>query len=612
MIVQRFLFEDGNVTFAIGTKNGDVVNRDSGEVPLRKIFDFVTPTELERFENQDFIEEDEREEKERLAKLLRKKAPGRPRKNPLFGDTIFREQSTLSSGLINSKRPRGRPRRNTVSAPSFNGPQPGLEVRIPIGLRTSSVVADSENSSEIEATPRRLQYSMVAASGLAPPETSEEETSREVSMAGTQSPDIEPSPKKRKIESTGTLQCLAPRSTPMVRIPPDVRPKAISHPSQKSAQSGLVDLTGDETDSENVDTIKPLSYDSPKDSSPMLGIDEKRQTPLRQFQSHDNQQNSPASSSSDSLIGSTVVQRTQQSESHPSQATQKQANSTDNPFSLKDSPRSATKLPLLRNKTRESTPSTQHTSPNKSRPRKVSLTPHFPPAMTYNHNSYSPTDIRPVSSFSADSKNSSLPTRIQAPPHKRKRSPEPIESSNPTSKPSRTPVSSLLKPLQPTNYITDFFQPKRSPIKTLQLMEEEDDDESYKPIAHSSSPDSPSSEILVAQQHAQEGSEINYPTAHTHDEPSKQLTTNQSEESERDSEDDDDSVELELVSESIVRARAASSTRKPLSDVELQDAKSGDESNSDGKTGPDEDESSEEESSESDSLSSEVLVMRRS
>ena len=142
-------------------------------------------------------------------------------------------------------------------------------------------------------------------------------------------------------------------------------------------------------------------------------------------------------------------------------------------------------------------------------------------------------------------------------------------------------------------------------------MEEENDDESYDPMAHISSPESLSSEVLVVQRHAQEGSETNYSSAHTHDEPSEQLTTNQSEEVESDSEDDDNSVQLELVSERIVPARAASSTPKSLGDVEMQDVKSGNESESDGKTGPDENESSEEESSESDSLSSEVLVVRR-
>ena len=607
MIVQRFLLENGNVTFAIGTKNGDVVNRDPGEVPLRKIFEFVTPAELERFENQDFIEEDEREKQERLAKVLRKKAPGRPRKNPLFGDKIFRELSMPASGLINRKRPHGRPRRNTVSAPSFNGPQPGLEVRIPTGLRTSSMVPDSESSSEIQSTPRRQQYSMVAASGLAPPETSEEETSREVSMARTQSPDVEPSSNRRKLESRGIHQYLAPTSTPMVRIPLDVRPKAISHPAQRSTQSRVVDITEDKTDIKEADTSKPLRYDGTKDSSPMLGIDEERQALLRQSQSRDNQQNSPASSSSDSLIGSIIVPRTEQSQSQLSQATQKQADSIDNPFSIKASPRSASNLPPLRNKAGDSTSSTQHTPPNKSRPRKVSLTPHFPHAMTYDHDSYSPTDIRPASSVSANTKNSSLPTQIQASPHKRKRSPEPVESSNP-----RTSVSSPLKHLQPTNYITKFFRPKSSPVKTPQLMEEENDDKSYDPMAHISSPESLSSEVLVVQRHAQEGSETNYSSAHTHDEPSEQLNTNQSEEVESDSEDDDNSVQLELVSERIVPARAASSTPKSLGDVEMQDVKSGNESESDGKTGPDENESSEEESSESDSLSSEVLVVRRS
>ena len=154
VVLSRFLLVDGNITFAVGTEIDGVITRDAEEVPVAKILDHVSPAELERFENQDFFDEDERE------RLLPPKKPrGRPRKGdkllPSFsvapiGEETSREQSVLPEGSILTKRrigrpkgtfrkkaadqpsafikkPRGRPPRQrnlSVVIPAFNGPQP--------------------------------------------------------------------------------------------------------------------------------------------------------------------------------------------------------------------------------------------------------------------------------------------------------------------------------------------------------------------------------------------------------------------------------------------------------------------------------------------------------
>ena len=615
VIIQRFLLEDGNVTFAVGTKNGEHITRDAGEVPLRDIFHHVTSAELERFENRDFIGGDEREERERRLKLLRKKAPGRPRKYPVPDVTSAEPSSGLSS-----KRPRGRPRKNVVSVPSFNGPQPGLGVRIPMGLGPSAVAPYSASSSAIESTQRRQQYSMVAASGLAPPETSEEETSREVSMAI--SPDPGPSSKRRKVESSDTLHYRASTSTPMVRIPLSARPKAFMvapQPVHEPVAYKLVDLTGD-SDSEEVDTIKPLprTYDGPQDQSPNLETDEEREALLRQFQTRPIRRSSPASSSSSagSLMGSIAVHR----RSHPQalRAQQMQPDSLGRSFPATGRPgASIASRPLdsrvgdVKSRTDQASQQTPH---RKSRPRNVSLTPHFPHGMTYNRNSYNPTDIRPVSSTSTRNNNSSKPSQTHTFPNKWKLSPEPIAHIHSNPRPLRTPTSNLLKPLIPTKDITKFFRPRSSPVKASQPTASKDDkrgedysdEESDDLIAHSSSPDSPSTEVHVVPRHARVDTSTPGVVADSQDGPNVQLTTNQSEEanSNSDSSNDDESIELELASDNVVPALTVGSTRNPLEDLDMNHAsEEGYQSSAD--------ENNEDETSESDSLSSEVLVVRR-
>ena len=602
VILQKFLLENGNVTFAVGTKVGNVVNRDSREVLLQEILDHVTPAELQRFETQEFLEEDEREEQERLLKLLRKKAPGRPRKYPLPSS---RPPLPSTPGLINGKRPRGRPRKNTVSAPSFNGPQPTLEVTRPTStvLDRSSVISDSESSSEVESTPRRPQYSMVAASGLAPPETSEEETSREVSMSRTQTPDLQPSPKRRKVDSSA-LRYPAPTSTPIVRIPLDVSPTPISQPKQTPAKSSVVDLTQDDTDVEEVETIKPQPRSNVGlyNSTPTPGIDEEREALLRQFQSHDNRRSSPASSSSDSLMSRTItVERAEKLPPLSAQPTQKPLTPTRNPTPVNE------RLGLTKDSSPpnisggDSTSPLQRTPPSTTKSRRVSLAPHSPHEKSFSQSSYSSTDIRPVSSASTSTKKPTQPIIPMSSPSKRKHSPAPTESRNPKSKPFKTTQSSPLKPLQPTNDITAYFRPKYTPTKPPQPGEPDSDDEeeeSENSIVHDSSPDSLSPQILQVQRDSPTPRQATRGGQH---DPNKQLTGTRPP-PEQDVDDDNDES-INLISKNVPHAQTTPE-RRTMDDIEMM----GQQHKLRGDLGDDEDSTYED--SESDSLSSEVLVVR--
>ena len=114
VVISRFLLVDGNISFAIGTDIDGLITRDAEEVSVAKILDYVSPAELERFENQDFFDEDERE------RLLPPKKPrGRPRKGdgiiPSFntvpiGQETSREQSLLPEAPILIKKKIGRPK----------------------------------------------------------------------------------------------------------------------------------------------------------------------------------------------------------------------------------------------------------------------------------------------------------------------------------------------------------------------------------------------------------------------------------------------------------------------------------------------------------------------
>ena len=138
---------EGNVSFLVGTQIDGVITPDAQEVPVAKILDHVSPAELERFENKDFFDEDERE------RLLPPKKPrGRPRRGdtvvPSFniapiGEETSREQSLLlpeESILIKKKigRPKGSFRKTGSNFTSVRPSLPSKLSKVQIGRPTGS------------------------------------------------------------------------------------------------------------------------------------------------------------------------------------------------------------------------------------------------------------------------------------------------------------------------------------------------------------------------------------------------------------------------------------------------------------------------------------------
>ncbi|KAG8525295.1 uncharacterized protein KY384_008939 [Bacidia gigantensis] len=204
--------------FTLGTHFGGTTIRDTEDVPFAKIYDYITPEELQRFENRNYAEE---EEQERI-RILTAKPRGRPRKNPFappgldpkHKDSALRPKTSISGlkhegyNAFRKLNADGKPRRGrpvgwrkhagvaNVSVPSFNGPQP-------TGRHTSSANEASDEASDAEGQsgeedetsseeiedPIKIQarlgvYSMVAASGIVPTDPwSESEASRSITPA---------------------------------------------------------------------------------------------------------------------------------------------------------------------------------------------------------------------------------------------------------------------------------------------------------------------------------------------------------------------------------------------------------------------------------------------
>ncbi|KAM0796897.1 hypothetical protein BDR22DRAFT_865495 [Usnea florida] len=259
VVLSRFLLVDGSISFVVGTQVDGVVTPDVEEVPVAKILDHVSPAELERFENQDFFDEDERE------RLLpprkprgRRRAGDRPPLNVApIGQATSREPSLLPDGSVTLKKKGGRPKgslnKRTImlnsAGPSSQSKGPLRRPRSshqshPYDRKTANVIsikppALSKSSTsmkkprgrpprqsniavvvpsfngpqpqELESTPGaetefdeilahpKPQYSMVIASGLGQSDT-EEPTSR------AQSVDLPPSSKKRRfVTSNGPI-----------------------------------------------------------------------------------------------------------------------------------------------------------------------------------------------------------------------------------------------------------------------------------------------------------------------------------------------------------------------------------------------------------------------
>ena len=561
---------DGNVSFAVGTQTDGLVIRDPEEVPVAKILDHISPAELERFENQDFFEEDERE---RL--LPPRKHPGRPRKGDTLlpsinivpiGEEISR-QSLLPGGSISIKRKSGRPKgsRNKIKGSKFTsiarqieplkgshkrGPyqkradkltstkpsvfsEPSTAIRKPRGRpplqKNFAIVVPSFNGpqpQELESTPSaesesddisghpKPQYSMITASGLGQPDT-EDATSRD------QSVDLVTSSKKRRLVSSNVSIDLSvddhddendersPHPTKRAKSLPETSPDPIADDSAALLRQFQARVYGPDH------SAKGSSEPSPTlDDSTAL---------LRQFHAHAHPP-SLGSSSPDSLMGPTRRPlKTSQTQSIPSKALPVQElcpsrpPSSENLATLSVSSNTISRLPPRQSA--KATP-TKTTSPSKSFQRKVSLTPHYPPSTSFNHNrslNGSAETRPPPSNFPASTHAPSQATNTKftqssrimpSPPKKRKLSPVPRIAPSQSSQASTTSKIGFAG-LPPAKDITDYFAPKATvakpaPIKppnppTLQILDPEDSG-SEDQLAREPSTDSVSSDIVVVRQ----------------------------------------------------------------------------------------------------------------
>ena len=288
MILQRHLLADGNVAFTIGTRKNHVENKYPFDIPLGNILDYISPQELTRFETQDFLREGEREEEERQLKLLRKPR-GRPKKTLQDSSNQASPRDVhLETPATGEKRGRGRPRKVSSLIPSFNGPQPVPTVPMR-GLETTPMEVSSEMSSDESITPRRQQYSMVTASGLLPPDVSEEETSREVSRIrsiawyralGEKAED--------RLQQSQT--CVCSDDDPHSPNPPDTKHRSYSPRKPYAFETVNVDLANETRQSERVDTVNVQSRANLENLKPVLSTDKadkEREALLQQFLSRD-------------------------------------------------------------------------------------------------------------------------------------------------------------------------------------------------------------------------------------------------------------------------------------------------------------------------------------
>ena len=681
---------DGNVSFVVGTQIDGVITPDTEEIPVAKILDHVSPAELERYENQDFFDEDERE------RLLPPKKPrGRPRRGDIvvpsfniapIGEETSREQSILPEASVSIKKKLGRPigsYRKTVS--KFTSIQPSVPSKVKIGRpigsykgghykkvdkftstkpyvlsepsiavkkgpgrpsrqRNISVVIPSfngpqpqeldsapsaESESDQELSAPKPQYSMVAASGLGQSDT-EDVTSRDLSV------ELVPSIKRRRLDtafmdlnSDPNGDEGSPHPTKRARILLETSPDPIADDSAALLRQFQARVYGPDHSAKSSTISHHQSKPSPTlDHSSGL---------LRQHHAN-SRSSSLGSSSSDSLMGSNPRPlKPLPAQYVSSKPLPKEIVLPQQP-PPKGNPAKAP-APYLKNSITVSrspwyppakTMSTKSTSPPKSIPRKVSLTPHFPLSTSFSHG---PIDglanSRPQSSLSSTSRHApsqrsnttfSQSSRIMpARPKKKKTSliprTAPSQSSQTSSK-SKIGFAGLPQ----AKDITDYFAPQATVAKTtsiqaphsptLQLLGPEDS-ESEDQLARKSSSDSISSDVIFVRQNRdtsinktatteaspQKSSSSSPSSSNTH-EPihldSSEDDSSETDSSEDESEDGHDSTTHISNTAAPIQPNAQSSVEALNKAFEIED---------------DEDSDSDS-ASKSDSLSSEVMIVR--
>ena len=523
---------DGNISFVVGTQTDGVVTRDPEEVPVAKIFDHVSPAELERFENQDFFDEDERErllpppkprgrppKSDRIVptfnmapvgedlpegSVLIKRKVGRPKgwrksSKPTSADTstpgkgrtgrpkgslnqgppdkkadrlTWRKQSVLSEAPTVVRKARGRPPRQknlSVVIPSFNGPQPQELESIP--------GAESE-SDELVDDPKP-QYSMITASGLGQSDT-EDMTDQSVELVPTLSS------KKRPLGTNSAFLNINSDTNGDERSPhPTKRAKTLSETSPDPiADDSAALLRQFQATVYGPDDAAKSSAIPHQQSKPSPTLDDSAAL-LRQFDAH-TRSSSPGSSSSDSLMGPTP----RPYKPSPAQLTPSNPLPGQPPFPQYPPPiNNSAKIPpsdLNNNITISNPPQRQPAKITPDKPtssnftqRKVSLTPHYPPSTSFDHSPINcSAESRPQSSLSSASRHApskltkmafSRSTRIMpSPPKKKKPSPTPRSAPPQSSQASSTSKIGFAG-IPRAKDITDYFAPKATVANTAPI-----------------------------------------------------------------------------------------------------------------------------------------------
>lgn len=507
---------------------------------------------MERFENQDFLEEEIIE-----ASRPPPKPKGRPRKNAysaLLGaeDNTSREQSIASEGPVHVKKLRGRPKRYAVavsipSSPVTNhlSPQkpPLISVRVPSPIKPTHVVTNvpafngprptgrangnpkvepTAESSEDELSSQQLsgrpQYSMVKASGLAPSDTSENgETSRDVSISRAPSYDPildnEPTPKRRKVslEERGPLR----RTSIGSQTNPD-RDGIESTPKANNARGPtIIDLEDSDSnrsmgpsDVEDIDLI---------DVADVRDEEAEREALLRQFQSNNPQH---------SISPTTALSKPRARIRTPEPISLGSADQPHiSPHALRKASALAKSILDQANIYTEDlcpipSPSIKLTNPGKPH-RRVSLTPHYPPGALFGYNGLdgsldanahaSTAKTNGKSCESTDNATSTLESRrsstkptIDDPKltlelHTRpKKGDSVLGKSNGklTSSHKSRPRTHTPRQPEPTNDITKYFRPRLASKNPPPRPMSEGESDSEDPLTRASSQDSLGSKIL--------------------------------------------------------------------------------------------------------------------
>ena len=457
--MQRHLLADGNVAFAIGTRKDNVEKQYPFDIPLQDILDYVSPGELTRFETQEFLREDEKEEEDRQLRLLRKPR-GRPKKSlqALFNQASPRDVE-LETPRTGEKRGRGRPRKISGMVPSFNGPQPMPKTPM-TGTETTPMRLSSETSSDESVTLKQRQYSMVTAS-------------------------IEPLAKRRKtaLDSRHDSSPMSvPMTTPVVRIPPTPHTRGTFQEHHTPSKSMIVDLANETSESERVDTVKVQPKVSLDDSIPATSTDKEREALLRQFLTRDVRATSTgatSSTSSDSLMSRIIVaHRTPRQSRHSPPPNLAKATSNQPPTIATTKPAQRTITSPQDN--RETYIARTKTPPNNFTYKRQSITPHFPQARPINRNKSTPSEPAPraptLSRSTLQSATTIRPPVKPTKPTNSMSSPPKRKQSRDTSKTTTRTSRFTIRPLEPTNDIRKFFKPKYKPVPSQECVDSTEED----------------------------------------------------------------------------------------------------------------------------------------